>query len=548
MNRHPYRLAFVLSLMMSCALVWPLPLGLGTHFTPSAYGATHAWTADHLLQSLLSGTDPHSLSTLGYPWIREAQFIGWAPILASWPLRLALGPLAAFQIILLLSLPFSAFVAGKFIQGLSKCAPAIAAPAGILFAFSPYALATLQTGEAPKLQLWLLPLFGLALFAAKKLRSRSTLALAGIACLTSFTSPYYGLAFPILAIFLALARLQQNRIEAAISSVVGCAIGLLPALFYYRNPARGSDSFYRPALAAPPMESTLPTPHPVASVQDLLWGMTDASPGLWDTAHECALGLTLLLATLWFFWRTHKEHRTGRSLGLALTLFGVLLAMGPTLVWANQYTAIPLPAALLEALHYPLQSGGMYYRMVPFASLGLALILAASLPKNKASILLIWGIVLLQCADGIRHTGPWPRPVHPLPSMHFFESIQGDDGAVLSVPIVASRAPGSAQKALLRQLIHHRPETALPTDMHSTEIHALQALLTSALYSQDPSANLRKQGFRYVLYQPEQNSLEHRGERDLLIQSLGAPNRQSGFLIWDLGPTTLSARRFGAAQ
>jgi hypothetical protein len=548
MTRRPFILAFVLSVILSCALVWPLPLGLGTHFTPSAYGATHAWTADHLLQSILHGTDPHSLSSLGYPWIREAQFIGWAPTVASWPLRLVLGPLAAFQLIVLLSLPFSALLAGKFIQRIGDCSPAIAAPAGILFAFSPYALATLQTGEAPKLQLWLLPLFGLALFAAKKLRWRSTLALAAVACLTSFTSPYYGLAFPLLAIFLALYRLRQKQIEAAISSVSGCAIGLLPALFYYRNPAQASDSFYRPALAAPPMEHTLPTPHPVASVQDLILGMTDNRTGGWDTAHECALGLTLILAAFWFFWRTRKVHRPGRSFGVALTLFGVILAMGPTLVWTNQHTAIPLPAALLEALHYPLQTGGMYYRMVPFASLGLALILAVSLGKNKRGLLLIWGIVGLQCADAIRHTGPWPRPVHPLPSMGFFNSIQGEDGAVLAVPIVASRAPGSAQKALLRQLHHQRPETALPSDMHSTEIHALQALLTTALNSQDPSAALRKQGFRYVLYQPEQNNLDHRWERDQLIQSLGAPSKQSGFLIWDLGPTTLSPRRFPAAR
>jgi hypothetical protein len=529
--------------VLSCALFWPLPLGLGTHYTPSAYGASHAWTAEHLLQNLLSGTDPHSLSTLGYPWIREAQFIGWAPTFASWPLRLVLRPLAAFQVILILSLPFSGFVAGKFIQRRSGCLPGIAAPAGLLFAFSPYALATLQTGEAPKLQLWLLPLFGFTLFAIQKLRSTEMLALAAVACLTSFTSPYYGLSLPLLAGMLALFRLQQGRIESALGCLFGCAAGLLPAFFYYRNPATGGDSFYRPALAAPPLENTLPDPHPVASVKDFIFGMTDASTGPWDTVHECALGLFLLLAAGWFFWRTRQEKRTGRILGVTLFLFGIALAMGPTLVWAHQNTGFPLPAALLEAVNYPLKSGGMYYRMVPFASLGLALILATSIGPTRKGLTLMWLIVGLQSADALRHTGPWPRPTHPIPAAQFFQDIRGQDGAVFGVPIVASRAPGSAQRAVMRQLLHGRPETALPTDLSNEEIHSLQALLNTALKSTDPSVALRKHGFRYVLYRPEKNNIEHRNERDLLNRKLGDPNKQPGFLIWDLGPTVLAPRK-----
>jgi hypothetical protein len=548
MNRHPYTVTIVLSILLSCALFWPLPLGLGTHYTPSAYGTTHAWAADHLLQSLLSGTNPHSLSTLGYPWIREAQFIGWAPTLASWPLRIALGPLAAFQVTLILSLPFSGFVAGKFIQRRSGCLPGIAAPAGLLFAFSPYALATLQTGESPKLQLWLLPLFGITLFAIQKLRSTEMLALAAVACLTSFTSPYYGLALPLLAGMLALFRLKQGRSESALACLFGCAAGLLPAFFYYRNPALGADSFYRPALAAPPLENTLPDPHPVASVKDLIFGMTNSKTGPWDTVHECALGLILLLAVGWFFWRSRQEKRSGRILGVILFLFGIALAMGPSLVWANQNTAIPLPAALLEAANYPLKTGGMYYRMVPFASLGLALILASSIRPTRKGITLMWLIVGLQSADALRHTGPWPRPTQPVPAAQFFQDIRGQDGAVFGIPIIASRAPGGAQRALLRQLLHTRPETALPNDLNAAEIHSLQALLNNALKSTDPGESLRKHGFRYLLYRPEKNNQEHRKERDLISQKLGDPNKEHGFLIWDLGPTLLAPRKRTASD
>jgi hypothetical protein len=544
MNRHPYALCFIISIVFTCALMWPLPLGLNTHFTPSAYGLTHAWSADYLFQSLTSGTNPHSISSLGYPWIRQAQFIGWGPAIASWPFRGLLGPLAAFQLILLLSLPVSAFTAGKFIQSTSQCGPKIAAPAGLLFAFSPYALATLQTGEVPKLQLWLIPLFGLALLATQHLGSKKTLYLAAVCLITSFTSPYYGLAFPLLAGMAALVYWRRKQVRTGFAVLVGCGVGLLPALFYYRNAPSGSDSFYRPALSTPKLDSLLPSPHPVASVRDLLLGTADTSASAWDAVHESALGIALLLACGAVFWSSRKNKRKGRSLGVALVFFGILLAVGPQLAFAQHKSSIPMPAKILEFLHYPLEAGGMYYRMVPFAMLGLALILASSLPHSRRGVGLIWLIVGLQSADALRHTGPWPRPTQRVAALDFLKSIQGQDGAILTTPIVASRAPGSAQRAALRQMFHKRPETALPSDMHSYEIHRLQNLLNKALRTDDPGKQLRAEGFRFVFYQPEKGRADHRVERDLLIRKLGKPIQQAGFLAWDLGTTTLKPRPF----
>jgi hypothetical protein len=544
MNRHPYALCFAISIAFSFALMWPLPLGLDTHFTPTAYGLTHVWAADHILQSLFSGTDPHSISTLGYPWIRQAQFIGWGPTIASWPLRVFMGPLGAFQLIAMLSLPVSAFAAGKFIQSRSRCESMIAAPAGLLFAFSPYALATLQTGEVPKLQLWLIPLFGLTLLAAQHIKSKKTLYFAAVCLITSFTSPYYGLAFPLLTGVAALVYLRRHQVKTAVALVFGCAAGLLPALFYYGNAPSGSASFYRPALSAPAADSLLPTPHPVASVSDLVFGTRSVSTSPWDTVHESALGLTLLLACGLFFWSSRQEKRQGRFLGGFLFCFGILLAVGPKLAFAEHKSNIPMPAKLLEIIHYPLETGGMYYRMVPFAMLGLALILASSLPKGRRGVGLIWLIVGLQTTDALRHTGPWPRPIQSVAALDFLNAIQGQDGAILITPIVASRAPGSAQRAAIRQTLHQRPETPLPTDMHSYEIHALQRLLNQALRSTDTAAQLRAEGFRFVFYQPEKGNAEHRVERDLLMRKLGEPTRQPGFLAWDLGPTELKTRVF----
>jgi len=75
MKNAPYWSCFAVCVFVACGLHWPLPLGLSTHWSPTAYGATHMWSADHLLNSLLSLDDPHHISDLGYPWIREARFI-----------------------------------------------------------------------------------------------------------------------------------------------------------------------------------------------------------------------------------------------------------------------------------------------------------------------------------------------------------------------------------------------------------------------------------------------------------------------------------------
>ena len=500
------------------------------------------WTADHLFNSLLSLDNPHRISELGYPWIREARFIGWAPSIASWPLNPILGPAGAFQAVVLLSVGLSGVLAARLIQTLTHCTSTRAALGGVLFALSPYQLSILQTGEAPKAQLWVIPLCLLAFHACMQRRKHGATAVAGAALVTSFTSPYYGLALPLWAGLLALVSIRTQRIREACSMLVATAIGLLPALIYFRDHPEGSGSFFRPALAPEDLSSQLPMPHPVASVSDLLLGNAHESGSQMATQHQSYLGLCLLFACLFALWSTRKTATPGRFYGAGLTAFGILLAMGPHLALHNHSTSIPLPASLLELIHYPLEAGGMYYRMVPFAMLGLTLLLVSSLSTPKATRLL--GIlVVLQTTDSIRSTGDWPLPVERLPHHEALLSEQKPvDGAVLLVPIRSARNPELAQRGVLRQLLHGRPETPLPGDLTEPELHTIQDHLNSALRSSNPRALLRAQGYRFVLYAPALALEEHRRERDRLRLSLGDPVLSNGRLIWDLGPTVLQPK------
>lgn len=543
MKNAPIWTCFVFCVVVACALHWPLPLGLTSHWTPTAYGATHAWTADHLLQSLISLENPHRVSDLGYPWIREARFIGWAPTIASWPLHPILGPAGAFQAVVFLSVGLSGALAARLIQKLTDCAPRSAAWGGILFALSPYQLSILQTGEAPKAQLWVIPLCLLAFNACLRGQKHATAAVALAALLTSFTSPYYGLALPLWAGLLALIALRTQRIREACAMLAATAAGLLPALFYFRDHPEGVVSFFRPALAPEDLSSQLPLPHPVASLSDLLLGNTNETSSLMATHHQSYLGIALLTGSALALWATRKSRAQGRAYGAALAGFGVLLAMGPTLALHNHSTGFPLPAFLLEKMHYPLEAGGMYYRMVPFAMLGFIILLVASLKTLPRATHWLGLLVVLQTADSIRSTGNWPLTVEPLPRHTALHSdTPPGDGAVLLVPIRSARNPELAQRAVLRQLLHGRPENPLPGDLTESEIHALQDALNAAMRSPDPSHALREMGYRFVLYAPALALEEHRLERDQLQRALGDPMVSHGRLIWDLGPAQPQAR------
>ena len=540
MKLNPTWSCFLFCVAVACGLHWPLPLGLTTHWTPTAYGATHTWAADHLLSSLLALENPHWISDLGYPWIREARFIGWVPSMVSWPLNPLLGPVGAFQTVVLLSVGLSGVLAARLILKLTHCAPELASMGGVLFALSPYQLSILQTGEAPKAQLWVIPMCLLAFHACLEGRKRGTYFVILAAFLTSFTSPYYGLALPLWAGLIALAAWRRKRVRAACSVLAATAVGLFPALLYFRGHPEGGLSFFRPALAPEDLSSQLPLPHPVASVSDLLLGNTHLSTGMMSTHHQSYHGLGLLLGCLFSLWSTRAQKNKGRNYGYALTAFGLLLAMGPALALHNHSTAIPLPASLLESIHYPLEAGGMYYRMVPFAVLGLTILLVSSIQSVSRASRWLALLVVIQTADSIRSTGDWPLPVEALPQHDILEPTKfPSDGAVLLVPIRAARNPELAQRSVLRQLLHGRPETPLPGDLTEPELHELQRQLNTALRSPDSADFLRKKGFRFVLYAPALSLEEHRLERDRLVRALGEPLLSHGRLIWDLGPTRI---------
>jgi hypothetical protein len=530
----PVLAAFALPLACACALCWPLPLSPDSAWFPSLFGASHAWTGEHLWQALTQGEPLHSTLRAGYPWERTARFIGWLPMLGTLPLRTILGPLACFHLGLLLALPLSSLAAWPLLRRWSGAGPWAVAAGCVAFALCPFALGTFGAGELPKLCIGLIPLFLYALDRALEPGWRWPIAAAVLATATGFTSPYFGLTLPLLCLgLLGWDVWRQRRLWRPLGCGLAVAVALLPVAAYYKD-VQGPTwrSLHMPAQS-PGVQDLLPTPHPSASLLDLLLGIPPELQHSWDTRHVAYLGSALALALAVLAWRQRGEQRAGQWAAWVLLATGALLALGPYLYLESQRTLLPLPAVLLALVRYPLVSGGMYYRLAVVGSLGLALWLVVACARRPR---LAWLLLLLQIGDALRASGPWPLMVEPVPGVALLRDLGGDDGAVLVLPYGGGLVP--SQRALLLATHHGRPTTALPRMFLPREQVALRDLWVKAFMAEDPAQALRARGIRFVL--SEQAS--HPGT-PWVDGALGTPTmEQDGLRVWDMGPTTLAPR------
>lgn len=562
--------AFALSLavvLLLTAGIWAAP---GSRHLLTAFGDSHAWVLEQLAQGRTTGR--HCVA--GYPEARELRLIGWGPLLLGLPLRAVVGTVAAFHLLLLVSLPLSAAAAAALVRRWTGAGAGVQACLGAAYALCPTLLATLGAGELPKLQAWILPVALLALDDALRaghgpVRRLAQLVLLGLVGLVSaFTSPYYALALPLLAGGMVLGQLwRHRRLQPAAALLRGGLVlgalylGLSPAADYYEDVATGSgQSIFQPARRAELRAGPLPRPQPVAEPYTLLLGPRQGAGSPYEAAHVPTLGLGLLGLGL-LGLRRRREATGGRGAGLALAAGGVLLAMGPALVlggavvgWGD--TVLALPVYLLELLDYPTAKGGLYFRYALVAVLGLVLLGARGLARHPRAAGIAAVALLLNLAHGLgitltRAIGPtaeaadrsepwrfWPRPAEEIAAHELLASLRGGDGAVLELPLQGPTDGHLGQAGLLRAVFHGRPTTSLPRDRQGGADPARAALRRAV--AEGSSAPLQELGVRYVILDL---SLDWYAEPDAseLTEALGPPAHGTGpdaaLRVWDLGPT-----------
>ena len=142
-------------------LLWPLPLQLNSHTSEGFFQGGHVWVFDHIYQMLI-GQRPLDIHTqmLGYPGSVRLKPIALAPALLASSLRWLLGPIGAYNAILLLIFPLSTGISFAFLRSIS-IPNWIAGAAALLIAFNPFVLGCLASGQVAKIQTWTLMLLAL---------------------------------------------------------------------------------------------------------------------------------------------------------------------------------------------------------------------------------------------------------------------------------------------------------------------------------------------------------------------------------------------------
>jgi len=535
----PELLAFGVALVAILALSWPMPLHPGTWHLLTSFGDSHAWTLEWLHRQLAEGRWPDRTSDAGFPTVREVRLIGWGPALLYLALRSVCAPLLASNLVQMVSLPLSAVAATTLIRRLTEVPALAAAALGASWALGPTLISTYGIGEISNTQAWVVPSFLWVLDRADRdLRWLPGLGLFTL--LAVFSSPYFGLALPLLVGGWALQRAWRGqgpmlaRLARPVALVAVVGLGMAPSgLYYLRSSQGGGEALFRPAQAASGISERLPFPPPVARPDALLWAREPVPRSPYEPMHASYLGLPLVVAAL-----ALGRRGRGYAAGAALATGGVLLALGPWLAWGSDYVRaggmiFPLPAHLLELLHYPTRKGGMYFRYAVLATLGLTLVVAAGLAGRRRATALAWGLLALQVADGVRMTGPlWPRPAERVPDLEILQSLRGDPSAVLELPLQGPLDAASGQPALLRALFLERPTSALPRDVRPHE-SMLPGLLDRAVHSADPAGTLRAEGFGLVVL-PELLAGGLDATERALVAALGAPTMHSRSRFWVL--------------
>ncbi len=505
-------LAFLATLVVVVALTWPAAVQLGATHHPSAFGASHAWFGLHLHEVIFGDRTLSPTNAIGYPGTRLGHYIGWLPALAGQPLQPLLGALGTHQLLELLVLPLSAAATVPLLRRWTGAESAALVAGAVVYATCPYLLGTLQMGEVPKLHAWWLPLFLLGFERA--LERRGVVLLAAVCVATAFTSPYYGLAMPLLAVGMAL-----RAPIAALRPLVVVALALVPALLYYQGIPDGlHNALFQPAKLVRFAE--LAVPHQVATMQDLFWPSAPIERGSFEAFHLTYLGWPALLAGL-LAW-----GRPGARQGVVLLLVGVLLAAGPRLATDAGYTFLALPAVVLEVIDYPYAQGGMYFRLVLVAALGLGVLVTAA---STRSVWLGVALLLLQTGDAVRASGPWPWTLEPVPAREALAAI--GSGAVLQLPLQFGPSQVEGQRGLLHALSHRRPTTSLPRDVLGLEAKNSRASLRRLLSDID---GLRAQGYAAIVLD---ENLEQDTAAYTRLRKLDVPiEDQDGVRVWYLDP------------
>lgn len=547
--------------IFAVGLFWPASAHPGSQLPQTAFLDSHVWGLDHIDRMIL-GDVPFAPRTdrAGFPLLRRAPVLGWAPALMTLPFRGWVDPVAATLGVLLASPALAALAALAWLRRIGL-RPAFAALGALTWAFSAPLLANLAAGNVDKAQVWVYPawlvLARIVLTGSTRSRAAAVAGVGLVALAAAMTEPYLGLFLPLVALPVLTAEVwdQAERgraIRWAAASFIATGLGLLPAAAWFA----GQQDSVEPQVfwpSPPPLRGGVLAPDqlPYADPLALVWH--GAAADWTQPAHVVYLGLPLIAVAAW----GARQGAGWRRVPATLSLAALTVALGPVLVFAGSWFRVGsrvllLPMAALEAGGYPLAHGGAYYRAAPLVGLG-AVALAFRWMDQEARRGSAWGrrlavlLAVLSTADALRVTGPWPRPATALEGRDAaaFLAEAPREGAVLMLPLAGDQATGG--RKLLLSALAGRATSALPRHlparMVAQETPWLRRWTDAARSGRVAGEVLAEAGFAYVLLTPLGDDDAPFLSAETLESQLGAPIFVSGaYRVWEVPPAAPKGR------
>jgi hypothetical protein len=420
-------------------------------------GWQNVWNLWWIRYALGSPTNPFYTTLLFYPHGAPLylQTLGFPNGLLTLPIQIVSGPIAAYNLAVILGLVGSGF--GTYLLVLRQIRHHwIAVVCGAVFSYAPFHLTKVWDGQLEWITLQWLPLYAVVLFQALDTHRWSWSIGAGIClgliALTSWYCALFSLVWTALIMIVQLPTIRQRRtwrLSLRTLLLIGgtTAILLAPVLYPALRGFQASTEWdaWTIANSADLLDFFIPSHlHPLWGAMIAEWSTT-LRPSIFGQTITPGLGLVVLACI--GGWSAWPQTRQG-AIVLALL---VLFALGPSLHIAGVDTGLPLPYTLLRWL-----PGATLARrpnhFIVFVLLHLVILagwgMAALAGRGRRGKLVLSLLVI--CIGVEYFVLPFP-PIVPV-SGSTAALLRSTDGAIAEVPVfVESSVP------LQDQIVHGRP-------------------------------------------------------------------------------------------
>ena len=541
--------------MLAAVATWPLVTRFSDHIIGYAGGDVwdHLWSMHGTARALGGGPETLLFRPYAYYPVGLALFpLNLAAEVVSVPFQWVMGLVAAFNLGYIVQFVFSGWATYRLAR-LTTSNPLASFVAGVIFAFSPYALSILVNGTVESGHLGWIPLYLWALLRCERNSAslRPVLLAAGVFLLTIWFCWYHGVFCALATLLYAGVMfiswpkdLRQRLLFSAklFLLLVVAAVGLLHLCLFIRATLQHPDGVFL-ASKADYIDRALEGNHS-AGFAKLFWiGSTKPS---YEFAHLCYLGVSVLALAAWGMMRGKMDRVTRVYWGSVAAVF-VFLSFGPV-VGLSGGGALRLPyyyamlwVPFFHYFEFP-------FRFIVVAYLALAVLAAFGLARilerlaSRSSRVVLASVVCISVFGEYLASARWPLPMSSATIPAVYSQIRDavGEGAVLELPLRLQ----TRGRYFYNQTVHGRPIPLGINTMGSGAVAEILSVTDLALrwsitgLSDDQLASLAEIGIKVIVWHPELQDDEYDIGQLLREKDVPILSEDSNRIVFDISSCT----------